>query len=116
VRGRVQASAEHLIDVSKCLYSLFLPDNLVTQRVLEMAGRRTSLSRVQHLRVAPLRCRCHNISFSVVIQKRLDTTSISISGSFPRDPLANVCWAIPDLDAVDFAAVQKPDSLSIHEG
>src|SRR6267143_3521294 len=41
-----------------------------------MAGRRTPLCRVQHLHVAPLRCCCHNISFNVVIQKRLDTTSI----------------------------------------
>ncbi len=71
MRGRVQAGAEHLINVSKRLYGLLLPDNLVTQRILEMAGRRTALSRVQHLRVAPLRCCCHNISFSVVIQKQI---------------------------------------------
>src|SRR6266404_2111592 len=51
-------------------------------------------------------------------RNRLDTTFISISrtGSFSRDPLANVCRAILDLDAVRFADLEKPDSLSIHEG
>src|SRR5229473_1781122 len=69
----MQAGAEHLIEIGKSLHGLFLPDNLVPQRALKMAGRRTALSRVQHLCVAPLRCCCHNFSFRVVIQKKLGT-------------------------------------------
>src|SRR5690242_21880803 len=60
--GRAQAGAEHLIKVSKRSYGLLLPDNLVTRRILEMAGRRTALSRVLRLRVAPLRCCCHSVT------------------------------------------------------
>src|SRR5260370_25136841 len=48
----------------------------------------------------------------------LETTLISISrtGSFSRDPLANVCRAILDLDAVGFAALHETNSLPIDEG
>lgn len=38
------------------------------------------------------------------------------SASFSRDPLADVCRAILELDAVLFAVFEKPDSISIHEG
>jgi hypothetical protein len=33
--------------------------------------------------------------------------------SFSRDPLADVCWAILELDAVGFAALKKTDSVFI---
>src|ERR1700747_2076080 len=55
-RGGVQAGTEHLIEIGKRLHGLFLPDNLVPQCVLEMAGRGTALSRVHPLQVAPLSC------------------------------------------------------------
>src|SRR6266850_7452378 len=39
-------------------------------------------------------------------------TTLSLS----RDPLTDVCRAIPKLDAIRFTALEKTDSLSIHEG
>jgi hypothetical protein len=39
-------------------------------------------------------------------------TALSLS----RDPLTDVCWAIPELDAIRFTALEKTDSVSIHEG
>src|SRR6266436_9013839 len=34
--------------------------------------------------------------------------------SFSRDPLADVCWAILELDVAGFAALKKTDSVLIH--
>jgi hypothetical protein len=39
-------------------------------------------------------------------------TALSLS----RDPLTDVCWAIPELDAIRFTALEKTDGVSIHEG
>jgi len=39
-------------------------------------------------------------------------TALSLS----RDPLTDVCWAIPELDAIRFTDLEKTDSVSIHEG
>jgi hypothetical protein len=39
-------------------------------------------------------------------------TTLSLS----RDPLTDVRWAIPELDAIRFTALEKTDSVSIHEG
>jgi hypothetical protein len=36
--------------------------------------------------------------------------------SFFRDPLADVCWTILELNVVGFAASQKTDSVLIHQG
>jgi len=36
--------------------------------------------------------------------------------SHSRDPLTDVCWAIPELDAIRFTALEKADGVSIHEG
>src|SRR5215510_12536994 len=36
--------------------------------------------------------------------------------SLSRDPLTDVCWAVPELDAIRFTALQKTDNVLIHEG
>src|SRR5262249_22491940 len=36
--------------------------------------------------------------------------------SLSRDPLTDVCWAIQELDAIRFTALEKTDSVLIHEG
>jgi hypothetical protein len=38
------------------------------------------------------------------------------SSPFSRDPHADVRWAIPELEAVRFAATKETDSVLIHEG
>src|ERR1700761_6788471 len=38
-----------------------------------------------------------------------------VSLPFSRDPLADVCWAIVELDAARFATLKKTDSVLIHQ-
>ncbi len=40
---------------------------------------------------------------------------IAYSSHFPRDPLANVCRAILEMDAVRFAAPKETDNVLIHQ-
>src|SRR5260370_27989591 len=100
---RAQPGTEHLIELDKRLHGLVLPYDLLPQRILKMARRRTPLSRVQLFVVGPLCCCCHDVSFTVLLP-------------FSRDPLADVGWAIPELEAVRFAAPKETDTVLIHEG
>src|SRR5258708_39291717 len=100
---RAQPGTEHLIELDKRLHGLVLPHDLLLQRILKMARRRTPLSRVQLFPVGRLRCCCHNVSFTVLLP-------------FSRDPLTDVCWTIPELEAVRFPAPKETDSAFIHEG
>ncbi len=59
---------------------------------------------------------CHSSLPSVVRDSGTRTCLTLTFTSFSRDPLAGMSWAIPELDAVRFTPLKKPDCVPIHQG